>query len=563
MNNQEWKLCLGCMSPKEDLAAACPVCARRADTPYDVDYLRPGSLLEERYLVGDMLSSNDESAVYIGFDTKESQKILLREFMPHSLVRRNQLNQSIIPLQRQSQVYQEYLEAFDELVRQLTALSGNEAVIPVCGCFSSNNTRYIVFKYIDTLTLNQFLSRSGGTIRWSAAKKLFMPLFTSLSNLHSRGICHLGLSPENLLIDSAGKLWFWGLATLHLRSRAGAIDSELFPGYSAPEQYAENAFQGRFTDVYAAGALLYRTLTGTTPPDALSRVTADSLLPASQLDETIPEEVSDAISAAMVVQADYRTQTVDELTANLLESSSGNTAVFDAGNAEKFSHKQEEAPQAPPSTPEHKGSPRSAAYVLVTMVVTLVLICLSMGYLWFDGLQDLFTPASASQSESSSQEEQTEQPTPSFVGLYIGEAQKKNDSYSVVTVEEYNEQYPEGVVFDQSPKEGVAISKGAVITLHVSKGSEMVKMPKLVGSTLEFAITTLVEDGIQYSVIPEDAPKTAIVERTDKTEGTEIRKNKDRVTIFVEVPASSESQSEEDDGIIIDPEAASRAAGRE
>ena len=97
-------------------------------------------------------------------------------------------------------------------------------------------------------------------------------------------------------------------------------------------------------------------------------------------------------------------------------------------------------------------------------------------------------------------------------------------------------------------------SKGDDLILHVSKGSEMVEMPSLVGSTLEYAMETLTTMGIQYDVIEVDDPDAAsgVILRTDKRAGTSIRKYQDRVTLFVK-DDNAASQSDEEP-VEVEPE---------
>ena len=559
----ERKLCLACMEPLEDPAAPCPFCGadREERTSPEEGYLAPGSLLGERFLSGKRQSSNAEYTVYIGYDTVDEKKVLLREFYPSALASRAADGRSVQVAEGREADFEEYAQAFDLLIKSLAAQPASEALIPPVGYLREGGTRYAVFQYLDTLTFEEFLDRSGGPLRWPVAKKLFMPLFTSLSNLHSRGVFHLGISPQNVLIDSTGKLWLQGFATQALRREGSPLGSQLFLGYSAPEQYSATDFQGAFTDVYAAAALLYRALTGVTPPSPLERMVEDNLLPASQMDPSIPEAVSDALSAALVLQADYRTATIDEFTANLLESVSSNTAIFDADKLSDTVRREEKERPAP----RRRSSSPTAGYMLVAMAITLVAIVGCFVYLWKGGLSQLVLPGqSSSQSQSSSDPSQGESEveivrSPSLVGFYIGEVRKNGEyteNFTIKEVEEYNEEYPEGVIFQVDPQPDTEMHKGDELTLYVSKGSEMVEMPSLTGSTLEYAMETLTAMGIQYDIIKVDDPDAAagVILRTDKRAGDSIRKYQDRVTLFIKDEEASSQEKEEDGVIVVVPE---------
>ena len=555
-------LCLACMEQLEDPSAPCPSCgaSREEQEQQPEGFLRPGTLLGERFLSGRLRYANGEFAEYLGYDMVDQRKVLLREFYPRAFSCRGEDGRSLQVLEGKEEDFEDYAQAFDLLIKKLAAQPVTEAMVPPVGYLREGGTRYGVFQYLETLSFEEFLERSGGPLRWPVAKKLFMPLFTSLSNLHSRGLLHLGIGPGNVLIDSTGRLWLQGFATQALRREGSAIGCELFPGYSAPEQYSATDFVGAFTDVYGCAALLYRALTGIAPPPAMDRLVEDSLVPAAQVDPSIPEAVSDALSAAMVLQADYRTGTIDEFTANLLESVSGNTAVFDADKLAEPARREEEPPKPSPKPRRRKSS--TALYLVLAMALTLVLIVGAFTYLWRGGLSELILPTQGGSSSSSQAEEPSASQeeivrSPSLVGFYIGEVQKNTEyteNFNIQVVSDYNEEYPADVIFQVEPEPGTEMHKGDDLILHVSKGSEMVEMPSLVGSTLEYAMETLTTMGIQYDVIEVDDPDAAsgVILRTDKRAGTSIRKYQDRVTLFVK-DDNAASQSDEEP-VEVEPE---------
>ena len=99
----------------------------------------------------------------------------------------------------------------------------------------------------------------------------------------------------------------------------------------------------------------------------------------------------------------------------------------------------------------------------------------------------------------------------------------------------------------------IHISNRRSVFLYVSKGSELLVMPKLAGSTLDFAIQTLTDMGISFEIMEvENADmEVGLVSRTNFTEGSSINKNKDTVILVTRKADASEeedSSSEEESG---------------
>ena len=60
-------LCMGCMKDNGG-AEVCPYCGYHEDALPLAPYLPTKTWLEDRYLVGKLLSSNGEGATYLGWD---------------------------------------------------------------------------------------------------------------------------------------------------------------------------------------------------------------------------------------------------------------------------------------------------------------------------------------------------------------------------------------------------------------------------------------------------------------------------------------------------------------
>ena len=148
----------------------------------------------------------------------------------------------------------------------------------------------------------------------------------ALSAAHATGIVHRDLKPENVfLIDDgdkpAVKVLDFGISKIEDAGAAQLTRTGMVvgtPSYMSPEQAAGAKIDAR-TDIYAVGAILYRSLTGRAPfhgldaAEVLSQVlTSEPPRPIS-LEATIPNALELLIQRAMAKSAAERFQSMDEL----------------------------------------------------------------------------------------------------------------------------------------------------------------------------------------------------------------------------------------------------------
>ena len=463
-----------------------------------------------------VLHSNGESTVYEA-QNAAGELVWLREFLPKQMVCRNAETLDLQPTEENQTIYKYSLAAFEELFKLMKNAS-LEYILPVEELFYAHNTIYVLKKALKVKSLKAVMEEKGHPFTWMEAKKSMLPLMNSVAQLHEKGVVHLGIAPENLYVTEDQHLIMAGFSTLEARTSDGELDHELYEGFSSPEQYSGGDWKGGpCSDVYALAAVLYWMLTGEIPQSAELRMENDELPTANEKQASVPENVSDAISGAMMLDPELRAACVDDFTSALLESVSGNTTVY-------------EVPEVPNEytvhlEPERHNKKRMAAALVGGILFVLATLGLAFGaYIMVNK-----TVFASNQQEESSENSESEQlyTVPDFVGhkyqdIMANENYKQN--FVLNAVQEYNDSYPEGVIVAQSIAKNTEVSRFTTIVLTVSMGKETITMPNLIGWGLSGAKYELDQLGLPYKVyVVENKNYTAnTVFRTDPSEGVQI-----------------------------------------
>lgn len=126
----------------------------------------------------------------------------------------------------------------------------------------------VLEEYIDGITVSQVMQT--GKYRYSGAKKVLFQVCHALSVLHSRGIVHRDVKPENVMIENTGRVVLIDFNASRKES-AASKDTVIMGtvGYASPEQLGLSQSDAR-TDIYAAGVLFNVMLTGKHPTEAFA-----------------------------------------------------------------------------------------------------------------------------------------------------------------------------------------------------------------------------------------------------------------------------------------------------
>ena len=282
--------------------------------------LRKETRLIGRYTIEGVLGQGGFGITYLGIDELHEKKVAIKEFFPQGIVTRNIEYQDTVTVTfvGEKENYEKGKERFLKEARTMAKFSKDEGIVKALDFFEINNTAYIVMEYLEGITLKQYL-RENQRIAPEDLIELLVPLIESLDEIHSQGMIHRDISPDNIMVlpDGRIKLMDFGAARDYTEFGEKSLSIVLKPGYAPPEQYQTHGIQGPWTDIYALCATMYKCITGENPPDAIERVMEDHLKKISEFGITIPPQEEAAIIKGMSVSAKDRYQDIKDFCEDL------------------------------------------------------------------------------------------------------------------------------------------------------------------------------------------------------------------------------------------------------
>jgi len=500
-------LCMSCMREIGD-ENQCPYCGFHADSPQLAPYLPLRTVVAERYLAGKLLDDNGDGATYMGWDLEMNAPVTIREFLPDSIAERRE-DLSLAPMAGCEITYRDCYQSFLELWRKLARMRGLSALILVFDIVEDHGTAYAISEYMEGVSLREYLLRSpSGYLSWEQARILFMPVLSTLGTLHSAGIIHRGISPTTLVVGKNGKMRITGFSIWQARTARGDLTAQLFPGYAAIEQYGFEGQQGPWTDIYAFSAVLYRTLIGSTPLEATSRVTNDRLMVPGKFAEQLPAYVINALMNGLQILPEDRTRTVDQLRAELSAAPGTSTAAIAYAGKEEVPH-QEPTPSGRKKSAS--GSKTALIAGLASIAACLVIFAVLSLTVWREDIGMLFTGGASTQASSNAPELVK---VPDLRGLNYNNIKSNPDYTNIFIFEtEYQDSDTQGkdVVLSQDIAYGTEVPKGSTIKLVLSSGNEEITLKDFTGQNYATVKLSLEDMGFQCRAIVEknDDPERA------------------------------------------------------
>lgn len=315
--------CLNCMNEFEVPAGyeytslCCPHCGYLENTPpREVYHLYPGTVLQNRYILGTVLGFGGFGITYKAWDETLGIVVAIKEYYPTGLVQRVPGEGSVIVYEgsKRDEYYSGLVRFLDE-AKNMARFYNNANIVHVENYFEANGTAYIVMEYLDGISLKGYMRQINGRVSYDFAIEVVRSVVAALNDIHGAMILHRDISPDNIFICRNGivKLIDFGAARFSDEEKEMTRSIILKPGYAPPEQYQSKSKQGPWTDIYALSATMYRMVTGQIPDESTNRAIADEMPAPKELLPDIPEYLSNIIMKGMALNPELRFKDANEL----------------------------------------------------------------------------------------------------------------------------------------------------------------------------------------------------------------------------------------------------------
>ncbi|MFE8694895.1 protein kinase [Cytobacillus sp. FJAT-53684] len=482
-------LCFGCMEDKGS-EPVCPHCGWEVNSPIESpQHLPPGTILQEKYLLGRVLGHGGFGITYLAYDVNLDTKLAIKEYMPRDFATRapEQTMVSVFSGELTTHFENGLINFLDE-AKTLAQFNNHPGIVGVRDFFRENETAYLVMYYLKGIDFKQYLESQGGKIPFQTTLMIMIPVMDALREVHRTGTLHRDISPDNIYITAEGqvKILDFGAARYAMTAFSKSISVILKPGFAPEEQYRSKGKQGPWTDVYSTAATFYRAIVGHVPPESLDRLEEDTIKSPSSLGIDIPEKAEAALMKALSVKATDRYQSIADFQQDLFDDQNlSDQPISNVMNHER----KKEIQKKDQATPQKKKTVSKWVWIGGGATIVLLLIFGIVGSLFlFKSLTEnksekpventtrVETEQNSEEKEEIAEETIKQLTVPNLVNHYEDHAKTllQNEGLKLGEITYVESLYvKKGIVTTQSMAADQQATENDVINLEVSKGIEL------------------------------------------------------------------------------------------
>ena len=428
-----------------------------------------GHVISGRYVVQAVVGTGGMAVVYRAFDKKKNRIVAIKVLRP------------------EYESDEEFVRRFSREAEAASKVS-HENIVNMLDVGIDGDLRYIVMEYVDGRTLKEMI-RQQGYIQPDTAIRMTIRILAAVDHAHRNGIVHRDIKPQNILVDSEGrvKVADFGIARLKATHTATLDDQQGASAmgsvhYFSPEQ-ARGEVADEKSDLYSVGVVMYEMLTGSVPFDGETSVSVAlkhmNEAPKSMRDHRaeISKALDEVVMRALCKDATKRYQTAAEMAADLRKCISNPKGGF-----VKYPRTPEEIEREREARKRRRARDRKRLQQTITIAAAMITAVL-IGFTWWFISRIIHTYS-----------------MPNVVGIeqMLAQDTLENLNASVEVEYDYSEDYEDGIVMDQSHRAGARVKYDSPVTLTVSLGSQWYYMGDLTGAKADDVVEQLSAEGVEF-----------------------------------------------------------------
>jgi serine/threonine protein kinase/formylglycine-generating enzyme required for sulfatase activity len=285
----------------------------------------PGGTHLEEFVIERILGVGGFGITYLAKDSSLGRQVVIKENLPAQFCWRDTHALTVRPRHTEGEDadnFQYSLESFRKEASTLASLD-HPGIVKVLRSFEAHGTAYFVMPFVEGTALDEVIRQrtsQGNPFTETEIQALLTKVLDALGYLHERGIYHRDIKPGNILMTKAGPVLIdFGAARQRLSERSLTVIESA--GYTPFEQLQSRGKIGPWSDLYALGTTLYKTITGQTPAKATDRAFDDPEVPLAQRDDLrdrYSHELLASIDKAMLPKASDRFQAAGQWLADAI-----------------------------------------------------------------------------------------------------------------------------------------------------------------------------------------------------------------------------------------------------
>ena len=233
------------------------------------DALPVGTVLRD-FTIEAVIGHGGFGIVYRAGHNELDLTVAIKEYLPVELaVREGATVQPRSGTDRKA--FEDGLRRFRDEAQALIDFDSHPSIVSCREFFRAHGTAYLVMAYEDGQSLAEVLGRreaEGRPFTESDLLAVMTPVLEGLARVHAAGVLHRDIKPSNILIrqrDGRPVLIDFGAAK-QATATFSKSQAPYTEGYAALEQVADTGKLGSWTDVYGAGAMMWRMVAGGNRP---------------------------------------------------------------------------------------------------------------------------------------------------------------------------------------------------------------------------------------------------------------------------------------------------------